>query len=48
MAEPAIAAYREAHRTMLSAPHSHGMAVTAMAVLTHGHKFLHQITEPHP
>ena len=45
VAEHAIAAYREAHKAMESAREGEGLAVTEMAVLTHGRKFLQKMTE---
>jgi hypothetical protein len=40
IAEQAIAAFREAQKAMLGAPHGHGLAVTEEAVLSQGRKFL--------
>ena len=40
IAEQAIAAFREAQKAMLGAPHGHGLAVTEEAVLSQGRKFI--------
>jgi hypothetical protein len=40
VAEQAVAAFREAKKAMLGAPHGHGLAVTEEAVLNQGRKFM--------
>ena len=45
VAEQAIVAYREARKAMESAGEGEGLAVTEVAVLKHGRKFLQDMLE---